>query len=95
MYLGTDGADLSRFLTVNNLVKFSNFETIFRIPKDHAPGHPSVKLKQLVSSQRVVIIIFLRPKFWRGCNLCHFVLLVLGSTRFLQSFLGYESKSKI
>ena len=63
-------------------------------PKYHALGHPSVKLQFMMSSLRGNMIICPRPIFEWGCNLSHFGLFVLGSTRFLQSFLGYGSKSK-
>ena len=47
--VGTDGPNLSHFLTVNNLVKFRNFKKCFLIPKDDVSLHPSVKLNFLVS----------------------------------------------
>ena len=42
IYTLQHGANLSRFLTVTNFVKFRNFEKCFRIPKDHGLGHPIV-----------------------------------------------------
>ena len=75
--LGTDGANLSRFLKVNNLVELRYFEKCFRRPKCHALGHPWVKLKLLMSSQRWETIIWMNPIFVGGCNLSHFDLLVV------------------
>ena len=88
--LGTDGANLSHFWRANNLVKFRNFEKCSRIPNDPTLGHPSLKLQLMISSQRGDIIICPRPIFALGCNLSHFGLFRLGSTCFLQSFLGYD-----
>ena len=36
--VGTDGANLSFFFTVNNLVKFRNTKKCLQIPEDHALG---------------------------------------------------------
>ena len=91
--LGTNGSNLSHFWRANNLVKFRNFEKCSQIPKHHALRHLSMKLQLIMSSQRVDIIILPHPIFLHGCNLSNFGLFVLGSTRFLQFFLGYGSKS--
>ena len=61
--VGTDGPNLSHFLTVNDLVKFRNFKKCFLIPKDDVSVHPSLKLQLLVTSQRGDMINFLRPIF--------------------------------
>ena len=94
-FVGTNGANLGHFLTVYNLVKFSNVGKCFRIYKYNALDHPSVLLKLVIYSHRGNAIIFPHPIFPHRCNLSHFGLFVLESTCFLQSFLGYGSKPKI
>ena len=76
------------------MVKFRNFEKCSRIPEDNALGHPSVKSQLVMSSQRGDMIIRPRPIFELGCDLSHFGLLVLGSTRFLQSFGVISQKQR-
>ena len=49
---------------------------------DNDLGHPLLKLKLIMSSQRGYIITSKCPIFELGCNLSHFGLFVLGSTRF-------------
>ena len=93
-YLGTDGANLIHFWTVNNLVKFRNFKKWLWIPKYRSLGHPAMKFQLLMSSQRGDMIIFPHPIFFHGINLSHFGLFVLGSTHFLQSIFGLWVKTK-
>ena len=77
--IGTDRANLSKFCSANNLVKFRNVVKCSQRTRDHALGHKSVIYQLMMSSQRGDTIICLHPIFEWGYKLRHFGLFVLGS----------------